>query len=436
MGVALILMVTCGIAVAADPAPKAPAAETESSFFDDLCTRDTLTGNWFGLGDQLEESTGITIGLSLTQIMQMNLQGGLATHRHAGRYTGSYDLEGTFDLEKLLGIPDAIVYAHAEGGWSNGLDASSIGSVFGVNADAFGDQAIQLSQLYYEQGFFDGRLRVRIGKLDLTGGFECRGCPVSFDGNAFANDETAQFLNGALVNNPTIPFPDYGLGVVVYAEPIDGFYIGAGVADAQADGRETGFNTTFHDEDYFFAIFETGVVVLLPSANGDLPGAYRIGFWYDPQDKERHTTYFDPERQADVHGTKRDDMGLYISVDQLLFKEVADEEDSQGLGVFARWGWADRSVAEVKCFWSTGLQYQGLIPGRDDDVFAVGVAQGTMVKPAGFDKNHETVMEIYYNTQITPWFTLTPSLQFVWDPGAVNGVGDATVIGMRAQLTF
>ena len=43
----------------------------------------------------------------------------------------------------------------------------------------------------------------RFGKLDITGGFECRGCPVAFDGSAFANDPSGQFLNGALANNPT-----------------------------------------------------------------------------------------------------------------------------------------------------------------------------------------------------------------------------------------
>jgi hypothetical protein len=67
----------------------------------------------------------------------------------------------------------------------------------------------------------DGAVLIRVGKLDLTGGFECRGCPVSFDGNSFANDQTTQFLNGALVNNPTIPFPDRGLGAVVHVAPVE-----------------------------------------------------------------------------------------------------------------------------------------------------------------------------------------------------------------------
>ena len=116
-----------------------------------------------------------------------------------------------------------------------------------------------------------------------------------------------------------------------------------GVADAQADARETGFKTTFHNEDYFFSIFETGVVPRIPSAKGPLQGTYRVGFWYDPQPKDKHNG-----------GTKHDDMGFYLSFDQMVLKENTDEDDSQGLGLFARYGWADKDVSEIKCFWSTG----------------------------------------------------------------------------------
>ena len=100
--------------------------------------------------------------------------------------------------------------------------------------------------------------------------------PVAFDGSAYANDETTQFLSSALVNNSSIPFPDNGLGAIVYVEPLEGFYVAAGAADARADARETGFRTAFHREDYFLAIFETGFVPEVPSPNGRLPGAYRV----------------------------------------------------------------------------------------------------------------------------------------------------------------
>lgn len=369
--------------------PDAPAAAKDPPA--SLWTRDTLTGNWFGYGDRLAEK-GLTISLSATQVYHGVVHGGTATHRHAGRYAGSYDLELEAELDALAGLKGALVYAAVEGSWSEGLDASSVGSLFGVNDDAGGDRSADVSDFWYQQSLADDRVVVRIGKLDLTGTFECRGCPVSFDGNRYANDETLQFLNGALVNNPSIPFPDNGLGLMVYVEPVDGWYVSAGLADAQADARETGFNTAFHDEDYFFAIAETGLVGEFAGPRGPLTGAVRVGLWYDPQ----------PKGRFDGRGADRDDIGAYLSADQLLLREGPD--DDQGLGVFLRLGFADQDLNPVRFFWSTGAQYMGLLPGRDADVLGVGMARGrTTDEPgAGFTSPHETVLEAYYAVQVAP----------------------------------
>jgi porin len=428
LSVLFVLSVSAGLLFA-----ETPQVEPTKTILDD---RDTLSDNWLGYGQTLED-LGIETALGLTQIYQINLEGGrgenslgqtAGTHRHKGRYTGSYDWETTFDLQKLLSIPEAILFVHVEGGWSEGVDPYSVGSLFGVNADAIGaannvDQAIQVSEVFYEQTFWDGQAVVRVGKLDLTGGFECQGCPVSFDGNAFANDEATQFLNSALVNNPTIPFPDYCLGGVLHVEPIDGVYASVGFGDAQADGREMGFNTAFHQEDYFFGVFETGITPILRAPWGDLQGSYRIGMWYDPQPKERHDT-----------GTvKRDDMGLYLSFDQMLLPEADGE---QGLGMFFRYGYADREVNDIGCFWSIGGQYRGLIPCRDSDVLGVGFAQGILSDyNSSFTAWHESVTEVYYSLEITPWMVLTPSVQFVANPGGMEGE-DAAVAACRLQLLF
>ena len=387
----------------------------------DLFRRDSLTDNWFALGQTLEQR-GVSVALGLTQVYQLNLEGGLATHRRAGRYSGSYDLEVEFDLERLFRLTGGTFFVLAEGSWSDGLDASSVGSLLGINDDAGGDRAIDVTETWYQQEWLGGRLIFRVGKIDLTGGFECRGCPASFDGSAYANDEVTQFLSSSLVNNPTIPFPDNGLGVMVHAEPVEGFYVTAGAADAQADARETGFRTAFHEEDHFFAAFEIG---LAPALLG-MPGTYRAGLWYDPQPKDRFTG-----------GVKRDDAGFYLSCDQLVHKENADAEDTQGLGLFARFGCADSDVNEINSFWSVGGQYQGPIPTRDDDVLGLGVAQGILSRDAECGRaSQETVMELYYSAAVCGWLTVSGHLQYVNNPGGTNDVDDAVVVGIRVQMNF
>jgi porin len=392
----------------------------------DLWNRDTLTNGFGGLGDTLADS-GIELGLGWTNIYQVNVEGGTSTNQRQGRHTGSYDLEIGMDLEKLWGIGGASMLVHTEGSWSRmTIDDTSIGSVFGVNGDGAGRRAMDVTEVWYEQAMFDETLRFRFGKLDIGGGFECRGCPVSFDGSAYANDETAQFLNGALVNNPTIPMPDVGLGAVLYWNPIEWWYASIGAADAQADGRETGFRTAFHGEDYFFVAAETGVAPVLDNGRGPMPGAYRIGVWNDAQDKARFSDSV----------VEKDDVGFYISADQMVYKEVEGEEDSQGLGVFTRYGMANKKVNDIADFWSLGMQYQGIFEGRDDDVLGLGYAKGIFSTEAGYADVHESVFEVYYNAPIAPWISLSPSVQFVDNPGGDNAVDDAVVVGLRAQGAF
>ena len=417
---AIVTALMVFVIVGASPAGEGQEATRRDSIVD----RDTLTDNWFSLGESLDKK-GLRIGLNLTEIYQINTHGGLATDRRKGRESGSYNLEIEVDFEELISLPGGSAYMLTEGSWSGGVDAVSVGSIFGVNDDAAGSRTADVTQLYYQQNLFDEKLRIRVGKIDLTGCFECRGCPGSFDGNTFANDETAQFMNAALVNNPTVPFPQEGLAAVLHVQPDDWWYLSAGIADAQADARETGLATTFHDEDYFFSIIEVGVTPEIKAPNGPLRGTVRVGLWYDPQDKTRSSG-----------STKRDDAGVYLSADQVVMKENDDRADTQGLGVFGRLGYADHDVSAVRCFWCAGAQYQGLLPTRDDDVVAFGMAQGRLTKSAGFTETNETVTEVYYNAAVTGWLSISPSVQYVVNPGGVNTVKDAVIFGLRAQIAF
>jgi len=407
-------------------------ADTDANKSDNIRSRETLTGGFWGLNDKLADK-GIEIGLGVTNIYQQNVHGGISTHRRAGRFSGSYDLELSADLEKLLGIEGGSMFMLTEGVWSKsaGIDGPSVGSVFGVNGDARGRRTIDITELWYEQIFADETIHLRIGKMDLTGGFEHHNCPVSFDCSNYANDETTQFLNGALINNPTIPFPDYGLGVAVHYNPVGCWYATAAIADAQADIRETGFKTTFHDEDYLFCIFETGLTPHLDSANGPLQGAYRAGIWYDPQPKA-NTDY------ADAGKSYRDDVGFYATCDQMLIKENPEQQDQQGLGAFFRYGYANSNKNDIANFWCIGFQYQGLLQNRDNDVLGVGFAHGAFSNkaPTTYTEDYESVVELYYNARLTPWLAVTPSIQYIANPGGDKTINDAVVLGARVQMSF
>jgi porin len=420
-----------GQVVATQSAESEPAAtqdavggEEDSNEFD-LLKNERLTGNWWGVRPFLEER-GITFDFSATLIYQQNAHGGLRT-LDAGKLTGSYDLELTLDTEAMKLWKGGKLYVYGEGEWGQGV-SRYVGDLFGVNGDVMEQETIQVSELWYEQALLDKKLRVRFGKVDLR---------VDFETNAFANDIATQFFNNALINAPNVPLPDRGQGIQFVATPTDWFYFGAGVADAEADARETGFKTAYHSPCDLFSIYEFGFTPVWDTGWGKLPGNYRSGLWYDPQPKEKF--FDDLGGRRKICPTRSDDVGFYTSLDQVILRENPQEEgDEQGLGVFARYAYAHEDVNTIEHFWSVGAQYQGLIPTRDDDVLAFGVAQGILsrdLRLIGADPHRETALELYYRIQLLGWLTLTPDFQWILRPDGENG-HDAFVAGLRVQMAF
>jgi len=366
---------------------------------------------------QSPENNGIEVGFGLTNIYQRTVKGGESTNSRKGEFSGSYDIEIDIDAEKLFGFDGGSFFIHGQGGWSDseGVDSATLGSYFGTNADAGGNRSFDIIEFFYASQLSENSA-VYIGKIDFTG---------YFDGNKYANDETRQFLNGSLVNNPAIPFPDYSLGIIYHQYLDDIFCITAGVADAQADGRETGFDTAFDGNKYWFYIAEIAATTQIQGSNGSLPGAYRFGIWNDPR----------PKANSDSSKEYRDDTGFYLSFDQKLYNEYQSE---QGLGAFFRYGWANQKRNDMSNFFSFGLSYTGLFDQRENDIFGIGYANGCFSDGADVEyrEDFESVIETYYSIQINDYLAISPNLQFVKNAGGSNETSDAIVLGLRGQINF
>lgn len=133
-----------------------------------------------------------------------------------------------------------------------------------------------------------------------------------------------------------------------------------------------------------------------------------------------------------------DDMGFYLGADQMVWKENDDPEDQQGLGLFARYGWADAKVERIRAYWQAGASYRGLIPSRDHDIFGFAVSQSILSKvyrhKIDKDADRETVYEWYYKIQLAPWLLLTPDLQVITHPGGDKHARNAIVGGARPRV--
>ncbi len=404
---------------ASAPATEIPPQEP----FLDILNNQRLTGDWGGVRTALE-NVGLEFTLELNSVYQQNFHGGARTHR-GHDITGRVDTQLKLSTEPMGLWKGGTVYVFAESGWNNAID-EQVGDYFGVNGAALGDEEIRVRELWYEQTFLEEKIRVKFGKYDPA---------VDIDTNAYANYEVTQFLNSGLVNTGNIPFPDFGVGGVLTVQPTEWAYLTLVMADAQADGNQTGLNTAFHDEDWFFYDLELGYTPVWETSWGKLPGGYRFGMWYDPQPKEEF--FDDPDGRRRTIPVKRDDTGFYFNMDQMVWKEKPqDDGDLQGLGMFFRYGFAHGDVNEIENFWSIGCQYQGLVPTRDNDVLAFGFAQGIMSRQLNelTDLDRESVYEWYYNIEVFPWCHISPDLQYIVNPGGDGR--DAFVAGLRMQMTF
>jgi len=270
---------------------------------------------------------------------------------------------------------------------------------------------INITELWYEQPFGEW-LRVRFGKMDPTRGFESDAVVFGFDNDDYANDEVEQFLNDALINNPSIPFPDNGIGLVVALAHDSGFFMAGGISDANADATRTGFDTAFSDDPLYFRAVEIGVggSFLAPGYHG----TYRMGAWNLPAEESRSLAQ---------------ESGFYASIDQSLTKG-----EGSGVGVFFRYG-ASGVVYEYEYFLSAGFRASGVFKRSWGDVLAVGFARGSLRGEAP-DALSESVVEAYYAAPLLGWLTATADVQYLVDPAGDGSVPDALVCGLRLQTDF
>ncbi len=142
--------------------------------------------------------------------------------------------------------------------------------------------------------------------------------------------------------------------------------------------------------------------------------------------------------------------------DQLVWRP--DPDEPMALGVFARIGGspADRNVVDFNL--NTGITLKAPLPGRDGDTFGVEYGFGRISKRArqldqdtqalanGYSpvRGSESFIEVTYQIQVAPWWTVQPNFQYVWTPGGGianplqpdKRVSNEAIFGLRTGIVF
>jgi porin len=397
----------------------------------DLWTRDTLTGDWGGLRNDLA-SKGLTIDFGITQTLQGNLGGG-KTYRWP--YQGSEDLIINIDTGKMGLWPGGFLKIHAENRWGNAANPDT-GALLPVNTDSLypvpGADTTTLSEVTFAQ-FLSPQVGVIMGKMQPR------------ENNVFAHDENSQFMNLAFVFNPAVAttVPQDFLAAGVVALPTDWLTITTLVLDSEGTANVSGFDpdTAFHRGTTVFNNWEFTVKPF-----GQV-GHQRIGWtWSDKSRAQLDQNMRLLVREAilsklglgprPVLQRSTNDWSVLYDFDQYVYT-VKDHPD-RGFGFFGRFGFTSGEVNPVQDFYSIGVGGKGLCSARPNDSFGVGYyylcLSDQLPRIIQRRVHDEEGVELYYNIAVTPWLHVTPDIQVI-DPVS-KSVGITTVFGIRVQMSF
>ena len=254
----------------------------------------------------------------------------------------------------------------------------------GYTARLVRQNELNLREAWLRTELFGQRLALSAGRLDLTN---------YFDANAFANDESTQFISDALVNNQMLGLATNGTGVATEFDSKNGLRLKFGFQQSNTDATNL--------SDSFYTLSEVGYTFtpfVLPE------GTYRIWFRTD-------------NTEPDVIRK-----GVGLSFDQKL---------TDAIGVFARYGTQETDLSDRDHFYSAGVSFQrGLILNPQD---TWGVGYGRMDLVSG---DREDLVEGYYNLLLTERLRLSFHLTHVLDRPAGAEKFGYLLPGIRFQAAF
>jgi hypothetical protein len=389
---------------------------------------------------QIESLEGITVGASLTGVVQKAGAGATASGTDETRANYRGDISVTLPGGEM-GNAEGRIFAQFRFGQGTGIGllpsytSTANTTAFEVGSTPADDSFGILAQAWYQLSIpliDDGmkanareHLHLTAGKIDPF---------VFFDQNGAADDESAKFMNNAFVHNPLL---DSGGDIRADAY---GFAPGAIVqyANTRQKGAEWGLSLgmfgTGPGANFTGSLAGPFVIAQAETAArfNYLPGSYRAYLWQNG-------------RGAGYDGIERKHAGIGISVDQKVTDDVT---------LFGRYGHQLTGKVRFDRALTLGAELAGTPWARASD--GLGVAFGALRTSSDFrndaltvDADGDTVpdfgypasgsekqMEIYYRYKLNSNVELTPDLQWIRQPGGNAGAATVKVLGLRAKVGF
>lgn len=341
-------------------------------------------------------AAGVDVGVSYTSDWS-RMPASRTDRRYIGR--GLMVSAATFDLDKLFGLSNATFFVNHQ--WVRGGNASSEMGVYQSFSNVDNDAFQKLYEVWFEQTFDEGRIRLKAGQVDANTEFA-------------AVDAAGDFINASMGFSPTIfmlpTYPSPAPSLNVFATPNPHLNLGVGVYGSQTGAARW--------RQPFLIAQATGSWA---AANG-LDGYLRVGAWKQNQDTE--------------DGLTMAASGRYVVVEQALWQTASGAEGSGQLRAFGQFGFTNTFTDAADRHIGGGLIWNGLSRRRSEDAIGFGATYARMGTGSDFVGGSELAVGPFMRLKVAPWLFVTPDVQYVRRPGGDPEAGSATVGTLRFSAEF
>ena len=411
--------------------------KSEPSFWD----QQYLLGDWGGERTRLEKE-GVTFDFNNIADFLTDATG---SQEHHLTYFGRFRFTTDIDFNKLSGFDGELFFSPI---WQYGQNLSTqYLHTNTLTSSIAGPNSVRIDQFWYQQGFFDSMLKIKLGQVAAVNEF---GATDFFD--ILLNDELGYAPNA--IFNTKQPFSPAGKpGAVVTGDLsviTPGLYAKAGVFTAYSNPYHPDSNGVDYVDDFDHGMsgsFELGY----KEQNTQYSGVYKVGVNANPD-----AAYTNPATGQAYNG----DYNAYLTVEKTVYHPEmmapADPKDmkavrgetidpNRGLDLLFEFVGepGDRNPLQYEA--TFGARYTGLFDCRPTDKIGFGVIysdNGTAFSEAYADANGgrtlggETTLELDYQYNPAPWLSIQPDAQYIIDPGGDYQRGNMLVVGLRTIVRF
>ena len=272
----------------------------------------------------------------------------------------------------------------------------------GTAVDQNGKGRLQVSSLHYLR--FLGNNAVAIGLINPAG---------PLDNSDIANNETSQFLATTLVNNPTIAFPDYTLGMVYFYKPdqngLDLTFL-LSSSHGLRDNPDKSYAELVDVSAAGKGLFAVAELDWKQSQHG-----WRGGVWLQTADNP----------YLDGSGNMASNYGVYLTADHYY----------GDYGVNLRVGLANPRVSQAAKFIGLALDRS-----LGNDHAGIGYTYTFVSADLGAGTGDRSQLEAYYRLGLANNLTVTPSFQRIqhsgFDTSGATVNSNVNIVSVRSSYTF